>query len=138
MAALPWNSPAASISIVSARMLKRARILSRPGLSLTRRKPWISAFGSSFYDRWASNMTVWLRTTTSTMRDAAGLAARGEPHGTVVVAETQTAGIGRHGHAWNSESEGGLYMSIILRMPLPADVLPVLTMALGLAAQRAV
>jgi BirA family biotin operon repressor/biotin-[acetyl-CoA-carboxylase] ligase len=83
-------------------------------------------------------MTVWLRKTVSTMKDAAVLAARGEPHGTVVVAETQTAGIGRHGHSWHSESPGGLYLSIILRLPLAPDVLPVLTMALGLAALRAV
>jgi BirA family biotin operon repressor/biotin-[acetyl-CoA-carboxylase] ligase len=72
------------------------------------------------------------------MKDAAALAARGEPHGTVVVAEKQTAGVGRHGHSWHSESEGGLYLSIILRLPLPPDTLPVLTMALGLAAQRTV
>jgi BirA family biotin operon repressor/biotin-[acetyl-CoA-carboxylase] ligase len=72
------------------------------------------------------------------MNDAAELAARGEPHGTVVVAETQTAGIGRHGHSWHSESTGGLYLSIILRLPLASDSLPVLTMALGLAVQRAV
>jgi BirA family biotin operon repressor/biotin-[acetyl-CoA-carboxylase] ligase len=83
-------------------------------------------------------MTVWLRTTASTMKDAAALAARGEPHGTVVVAEMQTAGIGRHGHSWYSESIGGLYLSIVLRLPLPPDALPVLTMALGLATQRAV
>jgi BirA family biotin operon repressor/biotin-[acetyl-CoA-carboxylase] ligase len=83
-------------------------------------------------------MTVWLRTTASTMKDAAALAARGEPHGTVVVAEMQTAGIGRHGHSWFSESIGGLYLSIVLRLPLPPDTLPVLTMALGLATQRAV
>jgi BirA family biotin operon repressor/biotin-[acetyl-CoA-carboxylase] ligase len=81
---------------------------------------------------------VRLQTTTSTMKDATALAARGEPHGTVVVAEKQTAGVGRHGHSWHSESDGGLYLSIILRMPLPPDALPVLTMALGIAAQRAV
>jgi BirA family transcriptional regulator, biotin operon repressor / biotin---[acetyl-CoA-carboxylase] ligase len=72
------------------------------------------------------------------MKDAAALAGRGEPHGTVVVAERQTAGIGRHGHSWHSASDGGLYLSIILRLPLVPDALPVLTMALGLAAQRAV
>ena len=68
------------------------------------------------------------------MKDAAALAAKGETHGTVVTAERQTAGIGRHGHAWNSESDGGLYLSIILRIP-PT---PTLTMALGLAVQAAV
>jgi BirA family biotin operon repressor/biotin-[acetyl-CoA-carboxylase] ligase len=83
-------------------------------------------------------MTVWMRSTASTMRDAAALAARDEAHGTVVVAEMQTAGVGRHGHSWHSASMGGLYLSIILRLPLAPDDLPVLTMALGLAAQRAV
>ena len=83
-------------------------------------------------------MTVWLRSTESTMKDAATLAEQGEPHGTVVVAEEQTAGIGRHGHSWHSEQHAGLYLSIILRLPLPADSLPVLTMALGLASQNAI
>lgn len=83
-------------------------------------------------------MIVWLRSTGSTMKDAAALAARGESHGTVVVAEGQTTGIGRHGRSWHSEAGAGLYLSIILRLPLPPDSLPVLTMALGLAVQRAV
>ncbi len=69
------------------------------------------------------------------MNDAAALAVKGEPHGTVVVAERQTAGIGRHGHSWHSATGGGLYMSIILRLETAA---PALTMALGLAVQRAV
>ena len=69
------------------------------------------------------------------MKDATALAALGEPHGTVVVAETQTAGIGRHGHSWHSGPDGGLYMSMILRLPAPG---PTVTMALGLAVQRAV
>jgi BirA family biotin operon repressor/biotin-[acetyl-CoA-carboxylase] ligase len=83
-------------------------------------------------------MTVRLRSTESTMIDAAKLAALGEAHGTVVVAEEQTAGIGRHGHSWHSERGGGLYLSIILRQALPPDAIPVLTMALGLATQRAI
>jgi BirA family biotin operon repressor/biotin-[acetyl-CoA-carboxylase] ligase len=72
--------------------------------------------------------------TASTMIDATAMASRGEPHGTAVVAEQQTAGIGRHGHSWLSARDG-LYMSIILRLPA---AIPVLTMALGLAVQRAV
>ena len=80
-------------------------------------------------------MIVWLRSTSSTMKDASALAAKGEPHGTVVVAEEQTAGMGRHGHRWHSEFGGGLYMSIILRL---SEAKPILTMALGLAVQRAI
>jgi BirA family biotin operon repressor/biotin-[acetyl-CoA-carboxylase] ligase len=83
-------------------------------------------------------MIVRLDTTTSTMKDAAALAAQGEPHGTAVVANLQTAGIGRQGHVWHSADRGGLYISIILRLPIPAADMPILTMALGLAVQRAV
>jgi BirA family biotin operon repressor/biotin-[acetyl-CoA-carboxylase] ligase len=54
------------------------------------------------------------------------------PPGSVVVADEQTAGMGRHGHSWESEPGAGLYMSVVL-MPHP-----VLTLALGLAAQEAV
>src|ERR1700744_5328503 len=79
-----------------------------------------------------------LHATTSTMRDAAILAAKGEPHGTAVLADIQTAGIGRQGHTWHSEDEGGLYLSIVLRMPIAVASMPILTMALGLAVQRAV
>jgi BirA family biotin operon repressor/biotin-[acetyl-CoA-carboxylase] ligase len=83
-------------------------------------------------------MMLRLRSTSSTMKDAAALAAKGQPHGTAVVADVQTAGIGRHGHAWHSEDTGGLYLSIVLRLPLTSASMPILTMALGLAVQRAV
>jgi BirA family transcriptional regulator, biotin operon repressor / biotin---[acetyl-CoA-carboxylase] ligase len=69
------------------------------------------------------------------MKDAAALAAQGAPHGTVVVAEQQSAGIGRFGRSWHSAPGGGIYMSLILRLETAA---PALTMALGLAVQRAV
>jgi BirA family biotin operon repressor/biotin-[acetyl-CoA-carboxylase] ligase len=70
---------------------------------------------------------------TSTMHEAATLAAAGCPSGTAVVAEEQTGGLGRHGHAWHSESGAGLYVSVVLRLALPPDSVPVLTLALGLA-----
>ena len=70
---------------------------------------------------------------TSTMHEAATLAAAGCPSGTTVVAEEQTAGLGRHGHSWHSEPGAGLYLSVVLRLPVPPDSLPILTLALGLA-----
>jgi BirA family biotin operon repressor/biotin-[acetyl-CoA-carboxylase] ligase len=81
---------------------------------------------------------VRFETIGSTMTEAARLAADGCPSGTVVAAEEQTAGQGRHGHFWHSERGAGLYLSIVLRLRLPADSLPVLTMALGLAAADAI
>lgn len=79
-----------------------------------------------------------LHSTESTMKDAAALARQGKPHGTAVMADIQTAGIGRQGHQWHSEDPGGLYLSIILRLDIAPALLPILTMALGLAVQRAV
>lgn len=72
------------------------------------------------------------------MLEAAALSERGCPHGTAVVAEAQTAGIGRHGHSWHSEPGSGLYVSVVLRLPLGPVELPVLTLALGLATAEAI
>ncbi len=66
----------------------------------------------------------------STLTVAMRLAAAGAPAGACVVASEQTAGIGRHGHAWHSEPASGLYCSIILR---PTETGPWLTLAIGLA-----
>lgn len=85
-----------------------------------------------------SARVIYLQSTASTMADATALAVIGEPHGTVVVSEVQTGGIGRQGHAWHSADLGGLYFSMVLRTDLPPEQMPVLTMALGLAVQSAV
>ncbi|MCU1263050.1 MAG: biotin--acetyl-CoA-carboxylase ligase [Bryobacterales bacterium] len=74
----------------------------------------------------------------STMQEAAALAAQGSPHGTAVVADEQTAGVGRHRHSWHSEPASGLYVSIILRLPLAPDALPIITLALGVATAEAI
>ncbi|HYW44927.1 MAG TPA: biotin--[acetyl-CoA-carboxylase] ligase [Bryobacteraceae bacterium] len=69
---------------------------------------------------------LYYPTVDSTMNAAAGCEI-----GTVVVADEQTAGQGRHGHSWHSEPRAGIYCSIVLE---PA---PVLTLALGLAIAEA-
>jgi BirA family biotin operon repressor/biotin-[acetyl-CoA-carboxylase] ligase len=62
----------------------------------------------------------------------------GAAHGTVYIADEQTAGRGRGDHAWHSASGTGLYVSILLRPRLaPADVLW-LSLAAGLAVHDAV
>jgi len=57
---------------------------------------------------------------TSTNDVAYRLAERGEPEGTVVIAEEQRAGKGRAGRRWYSPKGQGLWFSIILRPPLRA------------------
>lgn len=69
----------------------------------------------------------------STNDALAELADRGAPHGTVVVADAQTAGRGRHGRHWFSPPGTGLYLSILLRCTPPR----VLTLAAGVAVAEA-
>jgi BirA family biotin operon repressor/biotin-[acetyl-CoA-carboxylase] ligase len=74
----------------------------------------------------------------STMRKAAELERAGCPSGTAVVADEQTAGQGRHGRHWDSQKGAGLYVSVVLRLPVAPDSLPLITLALGLATQDAI
>lgn len=74
----------------------------------------------------------------STNTVALRLAAEGEPHGALVIAEEQTAGRGRLGRTWYSEKTSGLYLSLILRPELAPQQAPLLTLVAGLAARDAV
>jgi BirA family transcriptional regulator, biotin operon repressor / biotin---[acetyl-CoA-carboxylase] ligase len=74
----------------------------------------------------------------STNSVAMTLGERGEPHGTVVIAEEQTAGRGRAGHSWHSEKTNGIYMTVLLRPPIPPQQAPVITLAAGLAMREAI
>ncbi len=64
--------------------------------------------------------------TASTNADAKILAAQGASHGTVILADRQTAGRGRLGKSFHSP-EGGLYMSVILRNAIPPSDLMAVT-----------
>ena len=54
------------------------------------------------------------------------LAADGAAHGTVVIAERQSAGRGRTGKSFLSP-EGGLYMSVLVKRDLSPDILEIIT-----------
>lgn len=71
----------------------------------------------------------------STNDVAAGLADRGAPEGTVVVAASQTAGRGRLGRNWYSPADAGLYVSVICRNRIAA---PFLTLSGGVAVAAAI
>jgi BirA family biotin operon repressor/biotin-[acetyl-CoA-carboxylase] ligase len=66
------------------------------------------------------------------------LGERGEPNGTVVIAEEQTAGRGRAGHSWHSEKTNGIYMTVLLRPPVSPQQAPLITLVTGLAVREAV
>jgi BirA family transcriptional regulator, biotin operon repressor / biotin---[acetyl-CoA-carboxylase] ligase len=74
----------------------------------------------------------------STNRVAMELGYAGQPEGTVVMAEAQTAGRGRAGHTWHSEKGTGLYFTILLRPKISPAQAPLLTMLAGLSAYAAI
>lgn len=76
--------------------------------------------------------------TVSTMDDARRALELGAPEGHVVVADTQSAGRGTHGRVWSSPSGSDLYLSSVARPEVPIDVLPTMTLAVGLGVCRAV
>jgi BirA family transcriptional regulator, biotin operon repressor / biotin---[acetyl-CoA-carboxylase] ligase len=78
------------------------------------------------------------RTTGSTNKDALAAACNAAPHGSVYLADEQTAGRGRGNHAWHSAAGQGLYVSILLRPQLPASRFALLPLAAGLAAATAI
>jgi BirA family biotin operon repressor/biotin-[acetyl-CoA-carboxylase] ligase len=78
-----------------------------------------------------------LPTVGSTNLLAIEAAQEGAPHGSVWVADEQTAGRGRGGHAWHSIPGEGLYLSVLLRPQMALVDALWLSLATGLAAQAA-
>jgi BirA family biotin operon repressor/biotin-[acetyl-CoA-carboxylase] ligase len=81
---------------------------------------------------------VWHFVTLPSTNDLAkDLARRGYPEGMVLVAETQSAGRGRLGRVWESPPGTGIYLSLLLRPPLPPTELPKLTLTAAVAVVEA-
>src|SRR2546427_2293671 len=69
----------------------------------------------------------------STNTYAAGLARAGAPEGTVVIADSQSGGKGRLGRSWVSPPGVNLYLSAVLRPPVPAATVPQLNLLAAVA-----
>ncbi len=80
---------------------------------------------------------IRLEETGSTNDEARQLALTGAAHGTVIVAESQTAGRGRRGSAWVSPAGRNLLCSILLRPDWPVEHWPRLTHVVALAISEA-
>jgi BirA family transcriptional regulator, biotin operon repressor / biotin---[acetyl-CoA-carboxylase] ligase len=81
---------------------------------------------------------VILAVTDSTNRVAMETAENSAPHGTVVVDDAQTAGRGRMGCRWVSPAGMNLYVSLLLRPPVPTVDAPQLALVAGVALADAV
>jgi len=69
----------------------------------------------------------------STNDRARSLAAEGYPHGTLVIAEFQSAGRGRRGAAWVSPPSTDLLLSLVIKPATPLGTWPRLTSLAALA-----
>jgi len=80
--------------------------------------------------KWLAKNTIHKITAETTQKIAHQEARAGAPHGTVVIANEQTAGKGRMGRTWHSAKDKGVWMSILLRpkiVPQQATLLTLLT-----------
>jgi BirA family biotin operon repressor/biotin-[acetyl-CoA-carboxylase] ligase len=98
---------------------------------------WEGVAAEDLAARWGLPSVHLFARVRSTNDAARGLADGGAPHGTLVLAEEQTAGRGRSGRAWASPPGVGIWMSMVTRpasLPAPG-LLPILV---GLAAAEAI
>jgi len=66
------------------------------------------------------------------------LAEKGMKEGTVILADEQIKGKGRHGRHWSSPAKGGIYMSCILRPSIAPNEIPRITLLAAIAVAQAI
>lgn len=93
---------------------------------------------SGLETQWAGCEIVYFEETDSTNRQARLLAREGARHGTLVIADTQSAGRGRRGRGWISPAGEGVFMSLIIRPDMPPSQVAKLSLTLALAVSRAI
>ena len=87
--------------------------------------------------KWAGSTVHFAEITDSTNLWAKELAREDAKHGTLVVAEQQTAGRGRLGRKWVSPAGSCVMMSLILRPEFAPQYAPMLTLVMGLSVAQA-
>jgi BirA family biotin operon repressor/biotin-[acetyl-CoA-carboxylase] ligase len=87
---------------------------------------------------WAGRTVYHFGETGSTNIDAKRLADEGAPHGTLVVADTQTMGRGRRGRGWESEDAGkAVYMTLLLKPQFSPEYASRVTLLMAMAVTAA-
>lgn len=88
--------------------------------------------------KWAGCEIVYFEETDSTNRQARMLAREKAKHGTLVIADTQSAGRGRRGRGWISPAGEGIFMTLIVRPDVHPSQVAKLSLTLALAVARAI
>ncbi|MCX5680233.1 MAG: biotin--[acetyl-CoA-carboxylase] ligase, partial [Candidatus Omnitrophica bacterium] len=74
----------------------------------------------------------------STNDSAYALAEKGIAEGTVVIAEEQAKGKGRHGRKWESPPKSGVYMSCVIRPEMAPNEIAKITLVAAVAMAKAI
>ena len=97
-----------------------------------------SEIASRLQTKWAGKKLYYVDSTGSTNTDAKRFAEEGDPHGTTVVADMQTAGKGRRGRKWQSPSGINTYFTILLKPDFAPDKASMLTVVRALSVAEAI
>jgi BirA family transcriptional regulator, biotin operon repressor / biotin---[acetyl-CoA-carboxylase] ligase len=92
-----------------------------------------AAFTDQLQTRFLGKPLHFFATIDSTNTYAARLAREGAFEGTVIIADSQSGGKGRLGRSWVSPPGVNLYLSAILRPPVPAATVPQLNLLAAVA-----
>lgn len=93
----------------------------------------VDELASQINTKWAGKQVFYYNETDSTNIRAKHLGEEGAVHGTIVVADSQSAGRGRRGRTWESPTGLSIYMSILLRPNFPPIKASMLTLVMALS-----
>jgi BirA family transcriptional regulator, biotin operon repressor / biotin---[acetyl-CoA-carboxylase] ligase len=108
--------------VIEAKRNKGYRIIQSPGKVSENTVQW------GLETKWLGKSIIHRETVTSTQIIAHQLAMNNAPHGTVVIADEQTAGKGRLNREWFSAKNKGIWLSIIIRPAILPYLAPQLTL----------
>lgn len=97
-----------------------------------------SEIASRLKTAWAGRKLHYVDVTGSTNTDAKRMGEEGEPHGSTVVADMQTAGKGRRGRSWQTLSGTALSFTLLLRPDFAPDKASMITLVMALSVAEAV
>lgn len=89
-------------------------------------------------EKYRNSAIMVYSTIDSTNTQAKKLALEGTPHGTIILAEEQSAGRGRYGKSFFSPRGAGLYMSLVLKPERDMSDTQMITVAAAVAVCRAI
>ncbi len=93
---------------------------------------------NEIHTKWAGKTVHFAKETDSTNEWCKRLSKEGAEHGTLAVAEFQSAGKGRLGRRWTAPEGSSIMMSILLRPDFEPQHASMLTLVMGLSVAQAV